>query len=150
MIALDTNILVYATGKADIERRDHKARELLDRLAPVPILVSLQVLGEFFAVCRRKQIASMDVATRCVDLWLNHYSCPATVPADITIAAGISAGYGLQYFDALIVAVAARAGATMLLSEDMHDGLTVEGLRIVNPFVAENDALLADYFNSAL
>jgi predicted nucleic acid-binding protein len=49
----------------------------------------------------------------------------------------------LQYFDALIITVAARAGATMLLSEDMQDGLEVDGLLVVNPFVAGNDGVIA-------
>jgi predicted nucleic acid-binding protein len=58
--------------------------------------------------------------------------------------------FKLQYFDALIIAVASRAGARILLSEDMHDGLVVDGLRVVNPFVAGNETLLAEHFDSAL
>ena len=42
----------------------------------------------------------------------------------------------------------ASQGATILLSEDMHDGLEIEGLKIVNPFVIANEILLADYFGS--
>ncbi len=145
MIALDTNILVYAAGKGDLRNRDNQARDLLDRLAPVPIVVSLQVLGEFLSVCRRKQILSLNVATLSVDLWLNHYVCPATTPVDLAIAADLSGRFDLQYFDSLIIAVARRAGTTILLSEDMHDGMEVDGLRVVNPFVAGNDAVIAAY-----
>jgi predicted nucleic acid-binding protein len=43
--------------------------------------------------------------------------------------------YGLSIYDAMIVASALVAGCTTLWSEDMQDGLVVEGqLRIVNPF----------------
>jgi hypothetical protein len=31
----------------------------------------------------------------------------------------------------------------MLLSEDMQDGLEVDGLLVVNPFVAGNDGVIA-------
>ena len=43
--------------------------------------------------------------------------------------------YGLSVYDAMIVAAALLAGCTTLWSEDMQDGLLVEGrLRIANPF----------------
>ena len=47
------------------------------------------------------------------------------------------AGYrsGFSIYDAMIVASALVAGCTTLWSEDMQDGLLVEGqLRIINPF----------------
>lgn len=43
--------------------------------------------------------------------------------------------YGFSVYDAMIVASALIAGGTTLWSEDMQDGLLVEGQsRIVNPF----------------
>ena len=43
--------------------------------------------------------------------------------------------YGWSVYDAMIVAAALLAGCTRLWSEDMQDGLLVEGrLRIANPF----------------
>ena len=43
--------------------------------------------------------------------------------------------YGFSIYDSMIVASALVAGCTTLWSEDMQDGLLVEGrLRIVNPF----------------
>jgi hypothetical protein len=48
----------------------------------------------------------------------------------------------LQFFDALIIAVSARAGATVLLSEDMQDRLEMAGLRVVDRFVAGNEGVI--------
>jgi predicted nucleic acid-binding protein len=46
--------------------------------------------------------------------------------------------YSLSYWDSVIVASALETGAATLFSEDMQNGLLVNGeLRIVNPF-AEN------------
>jgi predicted nucleic acid-binding protein len=81
---------------------------------------------------------------------LGGFDCPETGSADLLEAFDLAERKMLQYFDALIVAVTKRAGATILLSEDMHDGLEIGGLKIVNPFVAANETLLADYFASAL
>jgi predicted nucleic acid-binding protein len=45
--------------------------------------------------------------------------------------------HGFAFFDALMVAAALRAGSTTLWSEDMQDGMLVDGkLRIANPFRA--------------
>lgn len=43
--------------------------------------------------------------------------------------------YALSWFDSLIVAAAIETGCETLLTEDMQDGLVVDGtLTIVNPF----------------
>jgi predicted nucleic acid-binding protein len=42
----------------------------------------------------------------------------------------------LSFWDALVVVAAARAGATVLYTEDMNDGQEVLGVRISNPFAA--------------
>ena len=60
-------------------------------------------------------------------------------PAPLTVATHRSArrlarDHGFAFYDALIVAAARRCGCDTLLSEDMQDGRTVAGLRIVNPF----------------
>jgi predicted nucleic acid-binding protein len=44
--------------------------------------------------------------------------------------------FQLSFYDANIVACALLAGAPVLLSEDMHSGLVIEGLVIQNPFKA--------------
>ena len=42
--------------------------------------------------------------------------------------------YGFSWYDALIVAAALKADCRLLLTEDLQDGMNVEGLRIENPF----------------
>ena len=76
------------------------------------------------------------------DHMMRVYRCEASQPSDFLKGGTISFRYKLSYFDALIIAVAARAGATLLLTEDMQDGLEVGGLRLVNPFMAGNAALI--------
>ena len=52
------------------------------------------------------------------------------------VGGALAERYGFSIYDAMIVASALVAGCTTLWSEDMQDGLLVEGqLRIVNPFV---------------
>lgn len=42
--------------------------------------------------------------------------------------------YSLSFYDAHICAAAVLAGAESLLSEDMQDGLNIDGASICNPF----------------
>ena len=48
---------------------------------------------------------------------------------------------GLQFFDALLVATALRAGCTTLFSEGMQHGRLYNGLRVVNPFLLKTAEL---------
>jgi len=59
---------------------------------------------------------------------------PLTVEVHET-GLGLIDRYGFSVYAAMIVASALLAGATTLHSEDMQDGLGVDGgLRIVNPY----------------
>jgi len=46
----------------------------------------------------------------------------------------IAERHGLSLYDAMIAAAARLAGCRTILSEDMQDGLRLEGMRIRNPF----------------
>ena len=49
----------------------------------------------------------------------------------------IAKKYGFSIYDSMIVATALQGECDTLYSEDMQDGLLIEGrLRIVNPFAA--------------
>ncbi len=42
--------------------------------------------------------------------------------------------YGLSFWDSLIVAAAAGARTTILLTEDLQEGADYDGIVVVNPF----------------
>jgi predicted nucleic acid-binding protein len=59
---------------------------------------------------------------------------PLTVETHET-GLGLAERYGLSTYDAMIAASALHAGCDTLWSEDMQDGMVIDGgLRIVNPF----------------
>ena len=144
MIAIDTNILVYAITDDESDARHQKACDVLAQIAHLHAIVPLQVVGEFLNVCKKRKRSSYTSAIERADRILRMYNCIASTPPDYLRAAVTSHRYKIQYFDALIITVAARAGATILLSEDMQDGLEVAGLRVVNPFVVGNEGVIAE------
>ena len=44
-----------------------------------------------------------------------------------------------SWWDSLIVASALESGCVRLLTEDLQDGLQIDGLRITNPFTISSD-----------
>jgi predicted nucleic acid-binding protein len=139
LIAFDSNVLVYAQQETDKQDRHIRAMELI--AAADDVIIPMQVLGEFLNVCRTKLGKTPNDAVDQVADYLLVFACPQT--QDLIDAAFLADRFNLQFFDALIVIVSDRAGATTLLSEDMHDGLQIEGLRIINPFNPINAAAIA-------
>lgn len=127
---LDSNILLYATDNDGDKRR--RSLALLDGRA----IVSIQVLNEIANVLRRKhgytwaqaRSFTTDITGKC-----------DVVPLSLsTHERGLAYAerHQLHVYDAMIVAAAVLAGCDTLYSEDMHDGLIIDGLTIKNPFEA--------------
>ena len=99
-------------------------------------VISVQVLNEFANVARRKLGMTWREAREPLDAIRT--LCRAISPVDIGTheeALRIAERHGYAVFDALIVAAALRTGCAILYSEDMQDGMTIDGrLRIVDPF----------------
>lgn len=149
MIAVDTNILIYAISPEDDPGHSAAALNLLDQMSIIRPILPLQVVGEYLNVARRNAGINLVDAVARIEVIMEVYRCEPSIASDFLMAVDVSARFNLAYFDSLIVTVAQRAGAVLLLSEDMHDGLEIDGLKIVNPFLAANDTVLADYFGSA-
>jgi predicted nucleic acid-binding protein len=128
---LDSNVLVYAFTD---DARAATAQALLDR----GCTISVQGLNEFANVARRKLGKSWREIRD--DLAAIRTVCPTVIPIDVDThetALRLAERYGLAMFDALMVATASKAGCTTLWSEDMQDGMLIDGkLRIANPFRA--------------
>ena len=97
--------------------------------------ISVQVLNETLANCRRKAQLGWDDTTTFLSAL--RALCPVE---DLTLEThdtgrALTERYGFSPYDAMIVASALLAGCTTLWTEDMAAGLLVEGrLRMVNPF----------------
>ena len=126
---IDTNVLVYAFSD---DPRQHAAERLLEQ----GCAVAVQGLNEFVNVARRKLgMPWSEVHEALADI---RTLCSAVVPLDIeTHSDGIALAerYRLSVFDGLMAAAALRGGCNVLWSEDMQDGLSIEGrLTVRNPF----------------
>ena len=128
---LDTNVLIYAFTD---DPRNQKAQELLGK----GCVIGVQVLNEFTNVARRKLGMTWEELREALSSIL--IVCPTVLPMDLEIhsdALAIAERYGFRIFDALMIASAIHSGCRTLWSEDMQDGMVIDGrLRIANPFCA--------------
>jgi predicted nucleic acid-binding protein len=134
MTFLDTHILLYAISPGAAERaKADKAREILRR---DDLSLSVQVLQEFYVQATRptrSQPLSHDEATALINVWLRFHVVELSVPL-MQDALRLKHRYQTSYRDAAILAAAAQAGCTELLSEDLNPGQTYDSVHVLNPF----------------
>jgi predicted nucleic acid-binding protein len=97
-------------------------------------VLSTQVLHEFYVNVTRKirTPLSKREARRVVATYVPWCLEPDT--GDINEAFRIEDEAGISFWDALIIATAARGSATRVLSEDLNPGQLISGVTIINPF----------------
>lgn len=131
---VDTNVLIYAHD-IDAGRKREIAQTLLrDLWTERAGVLSTQVLQEFYVNATRKIRTPLPKpAARGVVSTYASWSVDVTT-ADVEAAFRIEDDANINFWDALIVAVAARSGARRLLSEDLNSGQVIAGVAIHNPF----------------
>ena len=131
---VDTNVWVYLFDRSE-EAKRHTARRLVESASPGSLVVSTQVLQEFYAVTTRRLAEPLtpDAATAAVG-WMSALPVVGS-DADLVLSAiSLSRNAQLSIWDALVVRAAAVAGCARLLSEDLQPGAVLSGVEVVNPF----------------
>ena len=130
----DTNVLLYMYSSADV-RKQTRARNLYSEYAlSGRILLSTQVVQEFFAAWLRKlklpPKQGQEVTTAFLDL-------PLVIvgPSHIRAAMEKAGQYNISLWDALILAAAEAGGAEVLYTEHLNDGQRYGAVTACNPFV---------------
>lgn len=131
---VDTNVLVYLFDSGEAERQG-RARRALEWMEMGDLVVSTQVLQEFYATVTRKRLLTLEGAARAVAS-LAKNPCVVVTPPLILAAASRGVRTQMGFWDALIVEAALSGGCERLLTEDkgLQPGSTVDGLRVENPF----------------
>lgn len=139
---VDTNILIYSIDRSEPAKQlvaDRVIRALYAKRAKLP----LQCLNEFYRATTRKRILGSIEATEFVQDALIFTASVSANPEDLFEAIRLHQIGEFQFFDALLMATAARAGCTTLFSEDLQSGRTFGLLTIRNPFAMDDAELNA-------
>lgn len=135
-VFLDTNVLVYMFDHDTPVKREQAKRILVDAASAEVLVISTQVLQEFYVTVTRKFKRPLPDADALAavggfsDLSVVQIDCPM-----IHGAIEFSQQKHISFWDALIVQAALEAGCDRLLTEDLHTGWEIGRLRVENPFV---------------
>ncbi|CAG0984716.1 hypothetical protein MTYP_01950 [Methylophilaceae bacterium] len=125
---IDSNVVLYLLS-AEVVKAD-KAEAIISAGG----FVSVQVLNEVTAVCRRK----LGMPWQEIEILLSAVKTSCDVQSltleSHQLAVELAKKYAFSFYDAHICASAMLSGAQILLSEDMQHGMVIEGLTIQNPF----------------
>jgi predicted nucleic acid-binding protein len=136
MIFLDSNILLYALLAKQSAAKFSISRNIIQNNRP-DIIISSQVVIEVAANLLRKGNFSESQIAKFIEDAYEDYVVIDVSQKILLRASELRSRYKLSYFDSIIVAAALNTGSTILYSEDMQNGLIVEGeLAIINPFVS--------------
>ena len=140
---VDTNVLVYARDASEPGKQP-VAREWIDRLWRTRQgRLSVQVLNEYYVMVTRKLHPGMSIEDAQADIRdLMSWSPMPVDAALLNRAWAVERRFGVQYWDALIVASAQRSGCRHLLTEDLQDGQDLDGVLVMNPFTHQPDRAL--------
>lgn len=135
-VALDSNILIYAELEPESEKGTRSA-DLVLRAARDGV-IPVQVLGEYLRFVQRRVPAAFEEAIRQASIYQAAFLTPPTTAAVLNNAADLARVHRMQFWDCVICAASIEGGAKVLITEDMQDGRTIDGLRLINPFAPAN------------
>jgi len=120
-----------------------RARDLIARaMRAASSVLLLQTLAEFSNVAIRKARIPVKDIRRTIDAWRAVMPVQAADVSDLSAALEAVRAHRLAFWDAMLWASAQRAGVRHMLTEDLQDGLALQGVRFINPFKRENNRLI--------
>ena len=130
---IDTNILLYAVSTADEEAEKRAiARRILLR---TDLAFSVQVFQEFYVQATGPTGARVapEIAVQFITSWTRFPVQPMTVEL-VFAAFAAHRRFGISYWDAAIIEAARSLGCSEVLTEDLQDHQSFDGLYARNPF----------------
>jgi len=141
-IFVDTNVLLYGVDDRDPTKRDRARVWLAACWTRKCGRLSTQVLNEFYANVRKKFNSALSAGDARAEVRRYQNWKPWIIDQPtIESAWAIESRYGINYWDALMVAAAQHQGCRWLLTEDLQHNQDIDGVRIVNPFIAGPEIL---------
>lgn len=132
-VFIDTNILVYMQSGLD-PSKTKISRQLFETCASQNLIVlSTQILQEFYVTMTRKLGHDPVTIKKLLSLFTD-FEIIMNTPGNIFEAIDISVLHQLSFRDSLICSAAISGNCKYIYSEDLHHGLVIRGVEVVNPF----------------
>ena len=132
---VDTNVFVYAADESLEERDKHKIASALLATRPDDIVISTQVLQEFYVTVTRKlrtplpEQRAISAVRGMAKLDVVQVDVPLVLAAVDT-----SRESRISLWDALMIEAARHAGCWRILTEGLSHGQVIRDVAVENPF----------------
>ena len=133
----DTNVLVYMHDPRAAYKRDVALHLFRRHLYAETLVISTQVLQEFYLTVSRKLENIKSGQARAITAEYARLNVLTISPQHVLQAIDLRSRHQLSFWDGLILVGAKAAGASLLLSEDLAHGRVYDGVRVENPFVTQ-------------
>ncbi len=130
---LDTNLIVYANDRRDQKKQKRALDVIREEIRAGTGVVSIQVLQEYANTALNK-LGQEPKVVLCQLALLETLRVVSPEPSMVRRAVELKALFQLSFWDASILAAAESAGCRRLFSEDLNDGQSFGGIRVINPF----------------
>jgi len=132
-VFIDSNIWVYLFS----DDKNHKAKIaekfIADNSVNSVFVTSYQVVNEVCNVLKRHGLAEEKIRV-VIESMTNICLIQDVSKETCLLASALREKYSFSFWDSVIVATAKIARCNLLISEDMHDGLMIDRLKIKNIF----------------
>lgn len=135
LVFVDTGLLLSCFDDEDAARRD-RARDWVGQCWQRRCgRLSTQVLNEFYSSARRHFPQAITAGDARAEVRRYQHWKPWSIDhPTVETAWAVESRYGVNYWDALIVAAAQQQGCELLLSETLPHEQRYESVQVINPF----------------
>lgn len=134
-VFVDTNVLVYARDRSVVAKHDRARAWMRHLWDSGQGRLSMQVLHEYYVSVTRKLRPGLTPAEARADIRDLSAWEPVILGVDgLETAWAIEERFGLSFWDSLVVAAAHIGRCDVLLTEDLQEGMDLDGLRVMDPF----------------
>ncbi len=135
---IDSNVLLYTIDNSNVAKQTQAIEAIARASSRGTVAISTQVLVEFFNIstAKLKPGLSHQAASEMLER-LCEFEVVSSTGQGVLEATKLVQRYKLQWWDALILEAAVRAGADILLSEDGQHGQRFGKLVVHNPFLPQ-------------
>ena len=133
----DTNVLVYMHDARAGYKHEVALRLFRRHLYSETLVISTQVLQEFYVTASRKIENLKSGEARAITEEYARLNVVTVSTQQVLEAVDLHLRHQISFWDGLILAAAKAAGASFLLTEDLAHGRVYDGVRVENPFVTQ-------------
>lgn len=135
-VFFDSNVLIYVVDDRDMNKQKKAVELITNSINAENGMISTQSLQEFYNATIRKMLCTPEKAREYAKNFSESFNVHQVDTELIFKAMDTSIKNKISFWDSLIVSAAEESGCVIVYSEDLNDGQVINGVKVINPFMA--------------